>query len=559
MTVGDKVDSITLTLLWNRLLSITEEMGSTLRRTAFTEAVREADDFSTGLFDRHGRLIAQGNFTPGHLGSMPSVVRSVLEIFPAETMKPGDGFLMNDAALGSGHFPDIFLVTPIFLEDNLIGYAVDIAHHVDVGGAAPGSQEVAGVTEAFQEGLRILPVHFVRKDEFDPNILRIILANVRVPDKLLGDLKAQRNANFVGAKRYMELYKLHGAETMEQAIDEILRRSEARIRERIAELPDGTYEFEDWIDDSGPGTDPVRVHAAVTIRGDEMVIDFSGSSDQVSAGINSYLNYTNAYGCFAAKVLADAVIPQNDGTMRPVSVTAREGCFFNPIFPAASGGRAAIQVRIFEAVNGALSQVLPERAMGAHSHWSNPNISGVDDRTGQRFVQYDLIFGGLGALSWKDGMESLSPVMNCCNIPLEAMEQSNPILFHCLEFIPDSSGAGRYRGGSGIRKDVEIENSHALVTLLGERHEHAAYGIFGGSDGAKAETVLIRGGQESKLGSKETLELQRGDVLSFRVCGAGGYGDPADRTTEQIQDDVADGFVSETQAQAQYGFKGGAD
>jgi len=549
------IDSITLTLLWNRLLSITEEMGSTLRRTAFTEAVREADDFSTGLFDRHGRLIAQGNFTPGHLGSMPSVVRSVLEIFPSDTMKPGDGFLMNDAALGSGHFPDIFLVTPIFLDGGLIGYAVDIAHHVDVGGAAPGSQEVAGVSEAFQEGLRILPVRFVRNGEFDADILRIILANVRVPDKLLGDLKAQRNANFVGAKRYAELYQMHGADKMEIAIEAILRRSEARIRERISELPDGVYSFEDWIDDSGPGTDPVRVHAAVKIDGNEMIIDFSGSSDQVSAGINSYLNYTSAYGSFAAKVLADALVPQNDGTMRPISVTSREGSFFNPVFPAASGGRAAIQVRIFEAVNGALAQVLPERAMGAHSHWSNPNISGVDDRTGERFVQYDLIFGGLGALSWKDGMESLSPVMNCSNIPIEAMEAANPILFHCLEFIPDSCGAGRYRGGCGIRKDAEIANSSALVTLLGERHEHAPYGLFGGGEGAHAETILIRNGEERSLGSKESLTLERGDIISFRVCGAGGYGDPKERSPQDIANDIADGFVTQCRAVADYDFK----
>lgn len=325
------VDSVTLTLLWNRLLAITEEMGSTLRRTAFTEAVREGDDFSTGLFDSRARLIAQGNFTPGHMGSMPSVVRSVLEIFPSETMKPGDGFLMNDAALGSGHFPDIFLVTPVFLHDRLIGHAVDIAHHVDVGGAAPGSQEVAGVSEAYQEGLRILPVQFMKDGEFDEDILRIILANVRVPDKLLGDLNAQRNANFVGARRFREVYEAHGEAVMEAAIDEILTRSEQRIRERIGELPNGTYSFEDWIDDSGPGTNPIRVHVAITIDDDEMIIDFSGSGDQVAAGINSYLNYTNAYSSFAAKVIADALLPQNDGSSRPIRVTSREGSFFNQI------------------------------------------------------------------------------------------------------------------------------------------------------------------------------------------------------------------------------------
>jgi len=540
----DRIDPVTLTLLWNRLLATTEEMGSTLRSTAFTEAVREGDDFSTGLFDKHARLIAQGNFTPGHMGAMPSVVRSVLEIFPAETMNSGDGFLMNDAALGSGHFPDIFLVTPIFLQDELIGYAVDIAHHVDVGGAAPGSQEVAGVTEAYQEGLRILPVHFVQGGEFNSDILRIIMANVRLPEKLLGDLKAQRNANFVGAKRYCEIYEAYGATVMDAAINEILSRSEQRIRTRISDLPDGVYDFEDWLDDYGPNTAPIRVHVEITIKGDELIIDFSGSGDQVAAGLNSYLNYTRAYSSFAAKVLADALLPQNDGASRPITVTSREGSFFNPVFPTPSGGRAAIQIRIFEAVNGALAKVLPDRVMGAMSHWSNPNISGIDDQTGRRFVQYDLIFGGLGARSWKDGEEALSPVMNCSNIPIEVMEANNPVLFHCLELIPDSGGPGKFRGGCGIRKTVEITNSTAQITLLGDRHRHRPYGIFGGEGGALASTTLIRDDLSKSLSSKESLLLNRGDVLCFEISGAGGYGDAAERDPNRIEEDLAEGFIT---------------
>lgn len=548
-----RVDPVTLTLMWNRLLSIAEEMGSTLRRTAFTEAVREGDDFSTGIFDRHARLIAQGNFTPGHMGSMPSVVRSVLKYFPPETLKQGDAVLTNDSALGSGHFPDLFLVTPVFRDAVIIGYMVNIAHHVDVGGAAPGSQEVAGVTEAVQEGLRILPVRLIREGAFDPDIVRIILANVRMPDKLLGDLKAQRNANYVGAERLNTVYEEYGEAQIDRVVEEILQRSELRMRERIRAIPDGRYDFEDWLDDSGPGTDAIRVHVEIRISGDEMTIDFSGSSDQVAAGINSYLNYTNAYSSFTAKVLADAMLPQNDGSTRPIRVTAREGSFFNPVYPAPSGGRAAIQIRIFEVVNGALSKVLPERAMGGHSHWSNPNISGIDDRTNERFVQYDLIFGGLGAVSWKDGVEAMTPVMNCSNIPVEVLESKNPLLFHCLSFIPDSSGAGRYRGGCGLRKDVEIRNSKALVTLLGDRHKSQPYGLFGGASGRPARTVLLRDGRRIELSSKETVELQRGDVLSFRLSGAGGYGPPSDRDPEAIERDLVDGFVTKEGVRADYG------
>jgi len=551
----ETIDPVTLSVLWNRLLSITEEMGSTLRSTAFSEAVREGDDFSTGMFDARARLIAQGNFTPGHMGSMPSVVRAVLEYFPPETLKPGDAVLSNDSRIGSGHFPDLFLVTPVFRDGDIVGYMVNIAHHIDVGGASPGSQEVMGVTSAVQEGLRILPVRIIRDGEIEPDLLRMILSNVRVPDKLLGDLKAQRNANFVGAKRFLQVYDEYGSDVIEAAIKAILERSEVRMRECIRALPDGAYDFEDWLDDAGPDTDPIRVHAEIRIAGDEMVIDFSGSGDQVAAAINSYINYTTAYSAFAAKVLAGALLPQNDGAARPIRVTARERSFFNPVYPAPSGGRAAIQIRIFEVVNGALAKVVPDKAMGGFSHWSNPNVSGVDDRTGRQFLQYDLIFGGFGGLAWKDGAEALSPVMNCSNIPVEVLESTNPLLFRRFEFITDSAGAGRHRGGCGVRKDVEIRNGHALVTLLGDRHRFQPYGLMGGKPGRLGETLLLRDGAATPLGSKETRALQRGDIVSYRLSGAGGYGDPKERDPARIEEDLLDGYVTEEGAARDYGVR----
>ena len=252
------IDPVTLSVLWGRLLSVAEEMGSTIRRTAFSEAVREGDDFSTGLFDREGRLVAQGNFTPGHTGAMPYVVMTVLEYFPPETLRPGDSIFVNDSRIGSGHFPDCFMVTPAFDDGQLIGYAVNTAHHVDVGGPHPGSQEVRGVTDAVQEGLRIRPIKLIREGEFEPDLLRMILGNVRFPDKVRGDLQAQRNANHVGGRRLAGLYREYGTDLIESVIEEILVRSEARMRDRIRELPDGTYVFEDYMDDYGPGSDPIR-------------------------------------------------------------------------------------------------------------------------------------------------------------------------------------------------------------------------------------------------------------------------------------------------------------
>jgi N-methylhydantoinase B len=549
---AQNISPVTLSVLWNGFLSIAEEVGTTLRRTAFSEAVREAEDFSTGLFDRHARLVAQGNFTPGHLGAMPYLVKRVLEYFPPDTLKPGDGILLNDSFLGGGHFPDCFLVSPAFLGNQLIGYVVTSAHHVDMGGAAPGSQKVQGITEAFQEGLRILPVRLVRSGEFDPDMLRLILGNVRLPDPVGGDLAAQRNANHIGVQRLAKLFTDYGLDQVEAAIEIIFDRSEAKMRELISRVPDGTYSFDDQIDDCGPGDGIVKIAVDVTVKGSDIVVDFSRSSDQVPVAINSYINYTRAYTLFAVKVFADALLPQNDGAIRPIQAVAREGSFFNPTFPAPSGGRAALQIRIFDVINGALAQALPGRAMGAFSHWSNPNIGGVDDRTGKPFIFYDLILAGYGGRAWKDGAEALSPVMNCANIPVEVHETNNPILIHRLELMADSGGAGKYRGGCGIRKDVELRTDSAVMTLLSDRHESPGFGLFGGKAGSSAATILNPGGAAENLTSKAVRELKRGDIVSFRLNGAGGYGPPEERTSAAIQDDLADGYITPQFATAAY-------
>ncbi len=548
-----RIDPVTLTVVWNSLVSIADEMGGALRRTAFSEAVREGDDFSTGLFDRRGRLIAQGNFTPGHLGAMPYAVENVLKYIPPDTLRPGDTLCTNDSYLGGAHFPDFYLVTPVFLGSEIVGYVVNTAHHVDVGGAHPGSEAVQGVREAFAEGIRILPVKIIRNGEFEPDIMRILLGNVRLPEKVRGDLFAQRNANHVGAERLRKLIGDHSLEQFELIVEEILSRSEARTRELLAALPQGTFSFEDQIDDYGPGTDPIRVCVDVTLDKDGTTVDFSRSSDQVPAGINCYINYTRAYGSFAMRIFAKIDVPNNAGVERVIKIVAREGSFFNARYPAASGGRASVQVRIFDAVNGAMSKAVPERAMGAFSHWGNPKIGGIDDRTGKRWIMYDLIFGGYGGRSNKDGVEALAPVMNCANVPVEVHETNNPVRIHRLQAIPDTCGAGLYRGGCGTQKDVEVLCKSATVVLLGDRHKAPPYGLFGGKSGATAETLLIRNGTIEHLGSKEIRTLQRGDIISFRLAGAGGYGDPTKRSRAQLKRDVADGYISVEKAIELYG------
>ncbi len=547
------VDPITLTVVWNSFVSIADEMGEALRRTAFSEAVREGADFSTGLFDRRGRLIAQGNFTPGHLGAMPYAVKNCLDFIPPEELSPGDMLVTNDAYLGGGHFPDFFLVAPVFEGEALIGYVVNTAHHVDVGGAQPGSEAVQGVLDAFAEGIRILPVKIVRNGEFEPDLMRVLLGNVRLPEKVRGDLMAQRNANHVGTQRLRRLFADYGEALIEEAIEAILDRSEARAKELIRALPEGTYSFDDQMDDYGPGTPPIRVSVDVTLKDGTATVDFSRSSDAVPAGINSFINYTRAYASFGMRIFAGIDVPNNAGIERVIKLVTRPGSFFDPRYPAAGGGRASLQVRIFDAINGAMSQVVPDRAMGAFTHWANPKFGGVDPETGKRWILYDLILGGFGGRSNKDGAEALCPVFNCANVPVEVHETNNPVRIHTLSLIQDSSGPGRFRGGSGMRKDVEMLTEGATVVLLGDRHKSAPWGIFGGGAGEKARTVLIRGGQEADLGSKEVARLEKGDIVSFRLAGAGGYGDPSLRDRAALAEDLKDGFLSRAGIARHYG------
>jgi N-methylhydantoinase B len=555
--IDTSVDPITLSVLWNAFISVADDMGSVLRRTAYSAAVREGDDFSTGLFDAQARLIAQGNFSPGHLGAMPYVVKHVLEHYPAETMAPGDCVLLNDSFLGSGHYPDCFLTSPLFVDDRLVGFAVNCAHHVDMGGAVPGSQIVA-VKEAFQEGLRILPIKLVEGGVWRKDVLRLILGNVRLPDIVRGDLLAQRNTNAIAARRLQALVKKYDIDTVEAVIESIIERSETRMRELIRALPDGTYRHEDCMDE-GDGSEPLAFRVRVEVDGDRICIDWSDSDDQVMAGINSYINYTRAYSAFAVKAFTDHELPQNHGANLPIEVVARPGSFFNPTYPAPSSGRATVQVRLFEVVCGALSRIVPERAMASFSHWSNPVIGGEDPSTGKPYVFYDLIYGGYGARANKDGAESMCPVFNATNIPVEIHEAQAPVRIQRMELVQDSGGAGQYRGGCALRKDFELLAAQATVSLSGDRHRFAPPGSQGGACGTLAHTTLNPDAQPKELDSKAIIDMHTGDVLRVQLAGAGGFGPPSERSAEAIRADLADGYVSTSAAERIYGYHSSRD
>jgi N-methylhydantoinase B len=556
MTMTERrVDPITRGVVWAALQSIADESGTALKQTAYSQAVREGRDFSAALFNARGEMVAQGDFSPGHLGAMPSIVRHVMREYPAGSLEPGDAVILNDLYMGSGHLPDFFITAPVFHGGRLVGFVVDCAHQVDVGGAQAGSQAVEGVTEFYQEGIRVLPTKLWRGGELNREVMRLITGNVRVPDIVEGDLKAMRNAARVGEMRLLDLFDRYGTDTVLAAWDDILAHSEREMRAAIRELPSGRYAAEDFYDDCGRGTDPLRVFATVIVEGDEITVDFEGSSPQTRSGMNSAFNYTLSYTWHAVKsVLVQQSIPQNAGTMRPIRARAPEGSLFNPRPPAAAGGRAVMQQRIVDVILAALAQPAPDRVIAASSHWANPIFEGMDPRRGKRFVYYDIAVGGMGARPSKDGAEAVCGSFNLENIPVEVNESNYPILVERLELTTDSAGPGRFRGSCGLRKDIRFLGTSGSLSNLTDRHRFDPPGLCDGRPGARGATILNPGTAGAQtLHSKAIHPLVQGDLVSMRVSGSGGYGDPLTRDPEAVARDVFLGYVSAKAAREAYG------
>jgi N-methylhydantoinase B len=548
-----RIDPITLGVIWGALSSIAVEIGTTVHRTAYSEQAREGQDFSVAVFDAAGRMVAQGPYSPGHMGAMSFAVQHALAVHPVKTLKPGDAILLNDPLLGSGHLPDFFITQPAFYEGELIGFAVNILHHTDVGGQRPGSQGVEGIFDYFQEGLRITPTKVWSEYKENGAVIGIIAANTRTPEKVLGDLRAQRSALRVGELRLQGLASRYGAGVLATAMDEIIRRSEASMRAAIREIPDGIYTFEDFMDDWGPGTDPLRVAVMVTVSGDTLDIDYTGSGPQTASGMNSYINYTRSYSYAAVKCLTDPFGPMNEGALRPITVSAPEGSFLNPRPPAGGGPRAIVCYRTFEAVIGALAPALPHRVAAAASHMANPTFGGWDRAKKRRFVAYELVLSGTGARATKDGCEAMSWAFNASNIPVEAQEANQPLVIERFELIRDSAGAGKFRGGAGIRRDMRLLADEGKLTNLSDRQRIPPYGLFGGKEGALGRTVVNPGTSPVVVHGKASAEFAYGDVISFQQSGAGGYGNPFERDPALVLDDVLDDYVSVDAARTLYG------
>ncbi|MFT4922569.1 MAG: N-methylhydantoinase B [Haloarculaceae archaeon] len=549
------VDSVTLEVIRNALAAVCEEMNATLVRTGYSPNIKERRDCSCALFDADGEMISQAENMPVHLGAMPFSVAAAVDRFPPETLQPGDAVLLNDPYRGGAHLPDLTLVTPVFAGGELVAFAANRAHHADVGGAHAGSV-AADSTEIYQEGLRLPPVKLFEAGDPNEAVFDIILANVRTPDERRGDLRAQEAANETGRERFAELVESYGRETVRVALAEIKDYSERRMRAEIDELPDGTCEFADVLESDGRGTEDLPVRAAVTIDGDEVGVDFEGTAPQTAGPINAVFAVTASATYYAVRCVTDPDIPPNEGCYRPVTIEAPEGTIVNPEPPAAVvGGNLETSQRVTDVVLGAFGRAVPERVTAAgQGTMNNVTFGGTDPRDGEPYAFYETQGGGFGGRAGRDGMDGVHVHMsNTMNTPVEVLETAYPLRVVRYALREDSGGPGEFRGGLGLRRDIEVRDHETTLSLLAERHRTTPYGLAGGETGASGGAVLNPDGEADPLPSKTTRTLPAGTVVSVRTPGGGGYGDPENRDPAAVRRDLELGKVSSATAREVYG------
>lgn len=516
-------DPIKLELYKNILTSVSEEMGVTLQRTSFSPNIKERLDFSCAVFDVTGKMIAQAAHIPVHLGSMPL---SVLAAIEKTKMKRGDMIILNDPYQGGTHLPDITLVSPVYgdEDDEPYFYVANRAHHADVGGMTPGSMPVA--TSVIQEGVRIPPINLFHEGELDTDILELILANVRTPAERKGDLEAQIAANRIGERRLLEIVEKYGISEIQTYMYELCSYSNRMVRSVLREIPDGKYEFSDYLDNDGISNDKIEIKVSIEIIDDTAIVDFTGSSPQVKGSVNAIYAITLSAVFYSFRCIVDVNIPSNSGCIEPIEVIVPEGTVVNAIFPSAvAGGNVETSQRIVDVLFGALAKACPERVPAASSgSMNNITVGGSDEVRGIEFTYYETIGGGMGARADRDGIDAIHTHMtNTMNTPIEAIETSYPLQIEEYSIRRGTGGSGKYRGGDGIVRSFRLLID-AEVTILSERREINPYGLQAGEPGECGKNTLIRNGEEHSLAGKITISAQEGDIIKIETPGGGGYG-----------------------------------
>ncbi len=549
------LDAIELEILQNALTAAAAEMDVTMWRTSRSTIVREMLDYSTAIFDAEGFNVAQSARIPQHLNSMGFCLRTIVERFiPLEQWEDGDIVITNDPYCGGQHLPDIAAFRPVFHQGRRVAIVGTLCHHLDVGGMSPGSYS-ANATEVYQEGLRIPPLKLFKRGVRGEEVWAMIGQNVRQPATVLGDLQSQIASLEVGAASVAKLAAKYGAEVLTSACQQLLDSSEASMREVIARMPDGVYEFEDFLDDDGINTEsPVRIHATITVKGDELTVDLSGSSPEVTGPINATLGSSSSAIHFAVMACADRPLMPNAGCYRPVTIIAPEGLIINARHPAPVAHRIAPGHDLLNVLFGALAQAVPDRIPAAYYGVSYVCSFQTVSADNSRRVLVEIEVGGCGGHPAGDGASAYSFGMhNNASIPIEMIESDMPLSFTRYGLLPDSGGAGQHRGGLGLVREWRIDAERATFTAQMDRFRFRPYGLQGGKPGAAGRLTLIRDGKETPLHSKVgNMPLKRGDIIRLETSGGGGHGNPKERARDAVQWDLEQGYVTAEAAQDYY-------
>ncbi|MFQ5611905.1 MAG: hydantoinase B/oxoprolinase family protein [Anaerolineae bacterium] len=550
-----KADPITMQVVRYALEQVAEEMGRTLVRTSRSTIIKEIVDISCAVFDRQGNTVAQAHHAPMLLTGFEIPSRELLKHYRPEALEEGDIIILNDPYQGGQHVMDVIVFAPVRLDGELIGFVGSMAHHADMGGAVPGGV-AGGLTEIYLEGLRFSFTKLYKRGQEDSEIFGILENNIRVPDKTLGDLRAQVSASFVGAQRLRRIHHKFGPAVTQDCMAMLLDYSERRIRAGLESIADGVYTGVDFVDDDGHGDAPIRVQVNLRKEGDSARVDFAGTDAEVPGNVNCPLATTHAATYYALIALIDPHVPPNSGCYRPIHIEAEPGLVVNPRLPRAVGSRTNTSAKICEAMLRALTEALPKRGMaGSHGQVTTCALAGYHPRTGRRYVYIDIQGGGAGARPTKDGRDGQdSHLARFKNTPIEAAELEFPIRVERYEFIPDSGGAGKFRGALALRRDVRLLAGEVSFARYSDRHKFAPQGIFEGRPGAKGRIVLNPGSaSERRLKSKGQDILAEGDLISLQSPGAGGYGSPLERDPQQVWRDVRDEKVTPQAARREYG------
>ena len=549
----NKWDPIQFELLRNAVISIADEMALTIVRTTYSGVLRDNMDFSTAFCDPAGNLVAQGLTLPGHLGSIPTALAAVINRF-GDVMKPDDLFCLNDPYQGGMHLPDIFIFKPIFHNGERIAFAATICHHTDVGGRVAGSN-ASDSTEIYQEGLRIPPMYMFEQGKRNETLFNLIEANVRVPVKVFGDIRAQLAACNIAERQFLELVDEHGVNIMSKFLLDFVDYAERVTKAALLELPDGEWSFEDWIDDDGVDIGhPIRLFVKFNKKGDRLFADWTGTSEQVKGAINNTLSFTKAATYCGVKCILPNDVPANEGFFRCIEVTAPPGTIANGVLPAACAARGLTGFRMVDCVLGALAMMLPNKVMAA-SDGGNTGISiGGYDSDRNPFIYVDFACGTWGARPWADGLSGNSNLFaNMATQSIEVCEAENPVEILAYEFVPDKAGAGKFRGGTPYRRDYKLLETEAVLQVRSDRKVFRPYGLYGGNPGASSSNIMNPGKDNLPLGSKLTMTMYSGEVLRHELAGGGGWGDPLERNPEKVLRDVRNELVSINSAREDYG------